>query len=95
MVDVASSKKYIIFKLSYRKTPHIVPPDGLNIFFIFWALRPGYYVQQCIFFPTISGPFSHNLDRDIDPRSRFFEFFSLFYSYIVPGLSAKISFDSK
>jgi hypothetical protein len=46
-------------------------------------------VQQCIFFSTISGPFSHNLDRDIEVV--FLNFFSFFYSFIVPGLFAKIS----
>jgi hypothetical protein len=31
------------------------------------------------FFPTISGPFSNNLDQVIDLRNRFFEFFSVFF----------------
>jgi hypothetical protein len=59
----------------YTGRPRILYPGRIELFYFFWALRPGYYVQQCIFFSTIPGPFSHNLDQDIDPRSRFFEFF--------------------
>jgi hypothetical protein len=54
------------------ENPAYSTPDGSNFVYYFWALRPGYYVQQCIFFPTISGLFYHNLDRDIGPKSRFF-----------------------
>jgi hypothetical protein len=36
-------------------------PDPFHEISQVWSeLRPGYYVQQCIFFSTISGPFSHN-----------------------------------
>jgi hypothetical protein len=44
------------------------------------------------FFPTISSPFSHNLDRVIGSRRRFFE---LYPGYIVPGLFPKISSKKK
>ena len=66
--------------------PRIQYPGRIELFYFFWALRPGYYVQQCIFFSTISGPFSHNLDRDIDPRSRFFEFFFVFLQLFSTGI---------
>ena len=63
----------------YRKTPHKVPRTDRTFLFFLGVTSCNsvqqYYVQQCIFFSTISGPFSHNLDRDIDPRSRFFNFF--------------------
>jgi hypothetical protein len=55
---------YFLPVIKYRKTPHLVP-RRIELFFCFWALRPGYYVQQWFFFSTISGSFSHNLDRDI------------------------------
>ena len=62
---------HIPFRTTGR-IPHIVPRTDRTIFF--WALRSGYYVQQCIFFTNISGPFSNNLDRDIYPRNCLFIF---------------------
>jgi hypothetical protein len=55
-------------------------PGRIELFYFFL----GVYVRDTFcnsvfFFPTISGPFSHNLDRDLGPKSRFFEFFSVFF----------------
>jgi hypothetical protein len=73
-------KKGLIFR-RYRKTPHIVPRT-YRTFLFFLGVTSGILCAAVYFFSTISGPFSHNLDRDIDPRSLFFEFFFVFsYSY--------------
>jgi hypothetical protein len=49
--------------LIYRKTPHIVPRSD-RTFFLFLNVTSGILCATVYFFPTILGPFSHNLDRD-------------------------------
>jgi hypothetical protein len=57
--------------------PAYSTPDGSK-FFIFSRRYVRDTMCNSVFFSTISGPFSHNLDRDIGPGSRFFEFFFVF-----------------
>ena len=76
-------------KLDVPENPAYSTPGRILLFYFFWALRPRYYVQQCIFFSTISGPFSHNLDRDIGTRSHFFEFFFVFFWLYSTGITGQ------
>ena len=73
--------------------PAYSTPDGSNFFFISGRYARDTVCISVFFFSIISGPFSHNLDRYIGPRSLFFEFFSFFSGYIVPGLFTKIKID--
>ena len=63
-------------------------PRTDRTFLFFLGVTSGILCATVYFFSTILGPFSHNLDRDKGPRSRFSELFS---GYIVPRLFAKIS----
>jgi hypothetical protein len=88
-VDQKFVHNHVKFSFFVLEDPAYSTPGWIGLFFYFWALRSGYYVQQCIIFSTISGPYSLNLDWDIGPRSRFFKFFPFFSGYIVPGLFKK------
>jgi hypothetical protein len=68
------------------KTPHIVPPDGLNFFIFSRRYVRDTVCNSAFFCSTISGPFSHNLDRNIGPKSRFFELFSVFFWLYSTGI---------
>jgi hypothetical protein len=58
----------------YRKTPRIVPRTCQTLFY-FLTVPSGILCATVFFFPEISAPFSHNLNRDTDPRSRIFSVF--------------------
>jgi hypothetical protein len=49
-------KKSIKLGTIYRMTPHIRP----RTLFYFWAVRSGYYVQQCFFFELFRVHFNSN-----------------------------------
>jgi hypothetical protein len=83
---MGNSLRYLDYELP--EDPAYSTPDESNFLFFLGVTSRILCATVYFFFSTISGPFSNNLDRDIGPRIRFFEFFS---GYIVPGLFAKIS----
>jgi hypothetical protein len=76
---------YFRILLYCHKLPEVPRTDRTFLFFL--GVTSGILCATVyFFFSNISGPFSHNLDWSISPRSRFFEFLSVFFWLYSTGI---------